>query len=132
MSRGSKRPKWMRDIAKERIEILFTLATKEFSQNPLRSHRYVELARNISKKYKTKIPKKWSHSYCKTCYKFLFPNKNSRVRLVSSEVHIKCHECNNVMIIPYKKEKKLKRRLNINAYIIQKGANEQSSFHNNN
>lgn len=124
LSRGSKKPKWMRDIAKERMDILFTLAVKEFSQNPSRSHRYVELARNISKKYNTKIPQKWSRSYCKNCYKFLCPGKNFQVRLVSSEVHIKCYECNNVMIIPYKKEKKLKRRSNINAYIIKKRSNE--------
>jgi ribonuclease P protein subunit RPR2 len=120
LARGSKKPKWMRDIAKERVDILFNLAMKEFSKNSSRSHRYVELARNISKKYNIKIPKKWNRSYCKTCYNFLLLGENSNVRLVSSEVHIKCHECNNVMIIPYKKEKKLKRRSKINAYINKK------------
>jgi ribonuclease P protein subunit RPR2 len=131
LSRGSKKPKWMRNIAKERMDILFTLAMKEFPKNSSRSHRYVEIARDISKKYKAKIPQKWSRSYCKNCYKFLFPGKNSNVRLISSEVHIKCHECDNVMIVPYKKEKKLKRRSKINAHIIKERTNEQISFHNN-
>lgn len=124
MSRGSKKPKWMIEIAKERMDILFTLAMKEFPNNPLRSNRYVELARNISKKYNTKIPLKWNRSYCKSCYKFLLPGKNCTIRLVSSEVRIKCHECNKTMRIPYKKEKKRKRRLNINAYTIKKRTNE--------
>jgi ribonuclease P protein subunit RPR2 len=114
----------MIDIAKERMDILFNLAMKEFSTNSSRSNRYVELARNISKKYNTKIPLKWNRSYCKTCYKFLYPGKNCTIRLVSNEVRIKCHECNKTMKIPYIKEKKRKRRLNIDAYIIKKRINE--------
>ena len=40
----------MLNIAKERMDILFSLAEKEFIEYPERSHRYVELARKISKK----------------------------------------------------------------------------------
>jgi ribonuclease P protein subunit RPR2 len=114
----------MINIAKERMHILFTLAMKEFPNNPSRSNRYVELARNISKKYNTKIPLEWNRRYCKSCYKFLYPGKNCTIRLVSSEVRIKCHECNKVMKIPYIKEKKIKRRSNIDTHIIKKRANE--------
>ncbi|KZX16225.1 ribonuclease P protein component 4 [Methanobrevibacter filiformis] len=123
MRRG-KRPRWMIDIAQERMDILFSLAEKEFSVNPLRSHRYVELARNISTKYNTKIPLKWRRRYCKNCHKFLQTGKNSNVRLISSEVHIKCHECNHIMKIPYIKEKKAKRRAKLESYLIQERANE--------
>ena len=51
MKRG-KRPNWMLEIAEERMDILFSQAEKEFNEHPERSHRYVELARKISKKYK--------------------------------------------------------------------------------
>ena len=64
----------MIDIANERMNILFFMAKKEFSNNPNRSHRYVSLARKISKKYNTKIPENWRRSYCKNCYKFLNPS----------------------------------------------------------
>lgn len=114
----------MIDIAIERMDILFSIAKKEFSTNPERSHRYVSLARKISKKYNTKIPPKWGRSYCKTCYKFLSPGNNSSVRLVNGEVNIKCHECDCIMKIPYKKEKKEKRRAKIEYYINKKRNDE--------
>ena len=109
MSRG-KRPKWMIDIAIERMNILFNRAEMEFITHPERSNRYVELALKLSTKYNTKVPEKWSRRYCKKCKKFLYPGHNCTVRLVSSEVNIFCGECGHVMKIPYRKEKKLKRR----------------------
>jgi len=114
----------MIDIAKERMDILFSLAEKEFARNPQRSNRYVFLAKKLSTKYNTAIPFKWSRRYCKNCNKFLVTGKNSNVRLISSEVHIKCCECNFIMKIPFIKEKKLKRRAKIESYIIQKRAHE--------
>lgn len=109
LSRG-KRPKWMIDIAIERMEILFNRAEMEFITHPERSNRYVELALKLSTKYNTKIPEKWSRRYCKNCKSFLAPGRNCTVRLVNSEVNIFCGECGQVMKIPYHKEKKLKRR----------------------
>ena len=122
--RRGRKAKWMIDIAIERMDILFSMAKKEFSTNPERSHRYVSLARKISKKYNTKIPPKWRRSYCKNCYKFLSPVHNSSIRLSNGEVNIKCHECGHVMKIPYKKEKKEKRRAKIESYINKKRDNE--------
>ena len=109
LSRG-RRPKWMIDIAIERMNILFERAEMEFITHPERSNRYVELALKLSTKYNTKIPEKWSRRYCKKCRKFLYPGHNCTVRLVNSEVNIFCSECGHVMKIPYHKEKKSKRR----------------------
>lgn len=109
MSRG-KKPKWMIDIAIERMDILFNRAEEEFPKHPERSHRYVELALKLSTKYNTKIPEKWARRYCKKCGKFLYYGHNSTVRLVNSEVNIFCGECGHIMKIPYIKEKKIKRR----------------------
>ena len=109
MSRG-KRPKWMIEIAKERMEILFNRAEMEFINHPERSNRYVELALKLSTKYNTKVPEKWARRYCKNCKSFLSPGRNCTVRLVNSEVNIFCGECGHVMKIPYHKEKKDKRR----------------------
>ena len=123
MSRRN-RPKWIIDIAKERMDILFTNAEKEFFNNPERSNRYVTLARKISTKYNTKIPPQWNRRFCKNCYKFLYPGQNSSVRLIDEKVNIKCEECGHVMKIPYVNEKKLKRRAKIESYTIKKRDNE--------
>ena len=119
MARG-KRPKWMIEIARERMEILFSRAEKEYPHNPLRAHRYVELARNISKKYNTKIPGPWNRRYCKNCYKFLVPGHNCTVRLINENITIFCGECGHVTRIPYTKEKKLKRRAKIDSCTFKK------------
>ena len=124
MSRG-KRPKWMIDIAIERMNILFNRAEMEFITHPERSNRYTELALKLSTKYNTPIPQEWRRRYCKKCKSFLKPGHNSTVRLVDSEVSIFCGECGHVMKIPYKKEKKLKRRAKYDSK--QKGIDEQSS-----
>ncbi len=114
MTRG-KRPKWMIEIAQERMDILFNLAEKEFHQDSNRSHRYVEHAINISKKYNTPIPHGWKRRYCKNCHKFLVTGHNSTVRLINEEVNIFCGECGHTMKIPYIKEKKAKRRAKIDS-----------------
>ena len=124
LSRG-KRPKWMIEIAIERMNILFERAEMEFITHPERSNRYVELALKLSTKYNTKIPEKWQRRYCKKCKKFLYPGHNCTVRLINSEVNIFCGECGHVMKIPYHREKKLKRRAKYDSK--QKGIDEQSS-----
>ena len=83
MARG-KKPDWMIEIAQERMDILFNRAEKEYKEHPERSHRYVELARKISKKYNAKIPQVWGRRYCKNCYKFLVPGHNCAVRLINT------------------------------------------------
>jgi ribonuclease P protein subunit RPR2 len=109
LSRG-KRPKWMIDIAIERMDILFTRAEMEFITHPERSNRYVELALKLSTKYNIPIPEKWARRYCRGCKSFLQPGRNCTVRLVDSEVNIFCGECGHAAKIPYRREKKLKRR----------------------
>ena len=124
MSRG-KRPKWMIEIAIERMNILFNWAEMEFITHPERSHRYVELALKLSTKYNTPVPEEWRRRYCKSCKSFLKPGRNCTVRLVDSEVNVFCGECGHAMKIPYRREKKLKRRAKYDSK--QKGIDEQSS-----
>ncbi len=108
--RGVK-PKWQKDIAKERIKILFDLAEKEFKEHPERSHRYVELARKIGMRYNVRIPRELKRKFCKKCHHYLVPGVNLRVRTRVSQqaVIMKCLDCGHVMRYPYRKEKKLKK-----------------------
>ncbi|HEX3013972.1 MAG TPA: ribonuclease P protein component 4 [Methanobacterium sp.] len=123
MRRG-RRPKWMLKIAEERIDTLFRLAEESYDTHPQRSDRYVEMARNIATKYNIKMPRIWKRRFCKKCYKFLKPGKNCQIRLKNSCVVIKCLECGNVIILPYIREQKDKRRRRVESYIIKEGINE--------
>lgn len=131
MRRGRK-PKWMIKIAKERINILFKLADNEYKKHPERSHRYVEIARNIAKRYNIRIPRIWRRRFCKHCYLFLKPGYNCLIRLSKSCVVIRCLECGRIMRIPYIRDKKEKRRNKIESHIIKKGINEKSTFYSYN
>ncbi|MCS4542175.1 MAG: ribonuclease P [Euryarchaeota archaeon] len=105
MRARAPKPKWMKQIALERIIRLFQLAEQEFKFHPERSHRYVELARKISMKYNVRIPKDYKRRFCGHCYNFLKPGVNCKVRLrkiPTAYVAIICLDCGNIMRIPYK------------------------------
>src|SRR3989338_3564435 len=91
-----------KEIALERINILFEEAEKAFSKNKALADRYVSLARKIAMKVKLKIPLKLKRKFCKHCYKFLMPGVNSRVRTRTGKVVISCFECKKFMRIPIK------------------------------
>ena len=132
MRRG-RRPKWMLKIAEERINILFNRAEEEFTKHPERSDRYVEMARNIAKRYNMKMPAKWGKRFCRSCHHFLMPGLNCQIRLSNSSVVNKCLECGNINKIPYIKEKKERRRRKIeHNNTSKKGTDEQITFNYHN
>jgi ribonuclease P protein subunit RPR2 len=88
-----------KEIAKERIRILFTQADEVFSKNKSLANRYVTLARKISMKIKVRIPKELKRKFCKHCYKYLRPGVNSRTRTRPGKVVISCFECKKFMRI---------------------------------
>ena len=116
-------------IAEERINILFNRAEEEFTKHPERSDRYVEMARNIAKKYNMKMPAKWGKRFCRNCHHFLKPGLNCQIRLSNSSVVIKCLECGNINKIPYIKEKKERRRRKVeHNNTSKKRTDEQITF----
>jgi len=96
-----KRKGWIRDMARQRIEILFGLAEKEFSEHPERSNRYVQLARRIGMRHNVRIPRELKRRMCKHCYSYLVPGTNARVRLRKRYVTVTCLQCNKQMRCPY-------------------------------
>ena len=91
-----------KEIAKERVKILFQQAEEVFSKNKSLANRYVTLARKISMKVKIRIPLELKRKFCKHCYKFLMPGINSRVRTRDGKVIISCFECKKFTRIPVK------------------------------
>lgn len=106
--RSRRKPGWQKDIARERIDILFALAEKEFKKHRERSKRYVQLARKIGMRYNVKIPENLKGSFCKLCNSYLKLGVNCRVRTNPAQkaVIMKCLECGKITRHPYRREKR--------------------------
>jgi len=102
--RKGRKPAWQIKIAKERIQILFDLAKKEFKTHPERSKRYIQLLRKIGLRYNIRLPKEIKRSFCKNCNSLLIPGLSSEVRLNkrTKSVNIRCKNCNKIYRYPYK------------------------------
>jgi ribonuclease P protein subunit RPR2 len=96
MRQISKKPDWQQKIAKERIEILFEQAEKNFKKRPERSRRYVELARKIGLRYNVRFSKELKRKFCKNCNSLLIPGVSSQVRLKKKILIIKCKKCDKL------------------------------------
>ncbi len=102
MSRPQFSKQEQKKIALERINKLFQEAESAFPKTPSLANRYVQLARNLAMKAKVKIPTEFKRKFCKHCYAYLVPGKNSRTRTREGKVIISCLECKNFMRIPLK------------------------------
>ncbi len=107
-SRNSRRVKKERykDIAIERIYILFSEAEKVFPVDQVLARRYVQIARKIGMKLIVPIPKELKHRFCRKCGEFLVYGVNAKHRLDSKQkvVVYTCLSCGNVRRIPYHKK----------------------------
>lgn len=102
MNRDKKKEK---NIARERIAILFKEAENIFKKNPELANRHVELARKLAMKIKLKMSSKFKRKFCKHCNAFLFPGINCRVRTCKSILLYYCLNCRKYSRIPFRKEK---------------------------
>ena len=101
-----KKPKKLKEIALERIIILFERAEEMFKEDARLSNRYVSIARKIAMKYKVKMPRELKRSYCKHCLSYLKPGTNCRVRVQRGKVTYYCLNCKHFMRFPYARERK--------------------------
>ncbi len=79
------------------VKRLFDEAKEQFSKHPELSNRYIKLARNAAMKVNLRIPRELKRKYCKHCYSYLVPGKNSRVRIHKSRVIYYCFNCKKYM-----------------------------------
>ncbi|RLI00457.1 ribonuclease P [Candidatus Bathyarchaeota archaeon] len=101
----AKRKKEIREIARERIEILMENALKMMEQDEKLAQRYVYLARKVSMKSRVKIPRKWKIFICRGCKKLMIPGLNCRVRIQrrrKSHVVLTCLMCGHIKRFNYK------------------------------
>jgi ribonuclease P protein subunit RPR2 len=99
-----QKPTWQQDIAKERIEILFNLAEKQFKEYPERSKRYIQLARKIGLRYNIRFSSELKRKFCRSCNSLLVPGFTERIRTDSKTKSVarKCLKCGATHRYPYK------------------------------
>jgi len=79
------------------VKKLFEEAKSSFSKNPSLSNKYVKLARKTAMKVNLRLPRELKRRFCKHCYSYLVPGKNSRVRIHKSRVIYYCFNCKKYM-----------------------------------
>ena len=87
-----------KEIATQRILILFDSAISNARNNPKLAERQAQIARQISMRFKIKMPWQIQTSFCKKCKKFIVPSISSKVRIGRSNVksiRITCNFCNH-------------------------------------
>ena len=105
----SNKPEKNKQIAMERIDVLFEQAKGMFRKDKKLANRYVRLARELSMKYKIRIPSELKRQFCKHCNSYLMPSVNARVRKREGKIAYYCLECKRYMRFPYLRERKAKR-----------------------
>jgi len=88
----------LREIAKERMQILIKEAVSNARKNPTLAQRQALLARKISTKHRIRMPYEIKMTFCKKCKSFIAPGVNSRIRLGRSplkSIRITCGFCNH-------------------------------------
>lgn len=103
----------VKEIARERIEILLELAKKAFPTDRALSKRYIELAHRIGMKAGVRLPKEEKAFICKACRSLLVPGVNCRVRTrteYGTTVLITCLDCGAKKRYPSVRERLSRRK----------------------
>ncbi len=102
----SQKPAWQKQIARERIEILFSEAEKSFKSNPKRAAEHVKAAHKIAMRYRVRMGPLLKRKSCKKCFSYLKPGVTSTVRLNEGVLITTCKNCGELKRIPYKSKRK--------------------------
>ncbi|MDO5845511.1 MAG: ribonuclease P protein component 4 [Methanocorpusculum sp.] len=94
----------VKQIVKERVEILFTRAKEAADENPDLSARYIALARDLCMKQRVRLTQTQRRSICRKCSTYLVPGRNLRVRIQHGKVIYTCGHCGAVVRIPLTKK----------------------------
>ena len=98
-----------KQIALERVQTLFQLATEVVHKDPEQAQRYVQIARRIAMRARLRLPKEYRRLVCRKCKSFILPGVNCRVRIQQRrEPHIvvTCLNCGGYSRIPLKGREK--------------------------
>ena len=105
------KPTSIKQIARQRIQILFEQAKQVCKTNPQLAMQYVKSARKIAMAAKIRLPVEFRRETCKNCNALLVQGYNCRVRIKQKrEPHIviTCLNCGNQTRILLRKKKEQK------------------------
>jgi ribonuclease P protein subunit RPR2 len=97
-----------KQIARQRIQILFGQAKQVYKNNPELATQYVKSARRIAMAAKIQLPVEFRRQTCKDCNALLIVGSNCRVRVKQKRephVVITCLNCSNKTRIMLKTKK---------------------------
>ena len=97
-----------KQIAKQRVHILFQQAKNVYHDNPQLSSRYIATARKIAMAAKIPLPTVHKRQICKKCNTLLVQGENCRVRIQQKRephVVITCLSCGCKTRIPLKRKR---------------------------
>ncbi len=95
-----------KEIAKERIQILFQKALEEAKKGNLElANRYIYILWKIKLKFHIKLPKYIKRMFCRKCLTFWIPEKTLRVRVRNGRVIYTCLKCGRIYRFPIVKVK---------------------------
>ncbi len=99
-----ERGRLIKEIAAERIQLLYNLAVGTVGRDADLSSEYVKTLRRISAHYKVGIPDRIKDTICKECNLVLVPGLTASVRLASSKGYLvyACKRCKKENHIFYK------------------------------
>ena len=105
------KPTSVKQIARQRIQILFEQAKQVCKTNPQLAMQYIKSARKIAMAAKIRLPVEFRRETCKNCNALLVQGYNCRVRIKQKrEPHIviTCLNCGNQtrILLGKKKEQK--------------------------
>ncbi len=93
----------VKEIAGERIDLLFGFASKTIGSDREQAGRYVKRMRYLSSHYKVPLPKRIRNGICKHCNEVMVPGLNASVRIVSSKRYVatQCIKCGKEIHVHY-------------------------------
>jgi ribonuclease P protein subunit RPR2 len=97
-----------KQIAKQRIAVLFQQAEKARRENPQLASRYVEVARKIAMAAKIRLPLEYRRRVCRNCNALLVLGDNCRVRVKQRRephVVVTCLACGHQARVLIRKKK---------------------------
>jgi ribonuclease P protein subunit RPR2 len=88
------------DIAKERVDLLFSMAEKAAASGELETaDRYVQMAWKIKLKFRVRLSSYQKRLFCRKCLKFL-AGTTGRYRTIKGVLKIKCLNCGGTRRYP--------------------------------
>jgi len=110
----------IKQIARQRIQILFEQANKISKTQPQLAAKYVKTARRIAMAAKIRLPLEFRRQTCKNCNALFVQGVNCRVRIKQkreSHVVVTCLNCGNqtrILLGKKKEQKQLEQNNNSN------------------